>query len=191
MARELHDSAKQEALAASFQLGTALTLYDRDPEAARDHILKAENLVDAVRQELTDLILQLRPEKDNGKTFPVNLQDYLIDWSHQNDRRVRFDLEGDGELPLEIKQAIYRIMQEALSNVARHSQAEHVLMSFKYLPSGTEFCIEDDGIGFDPNQKQGGVGLNSMRERAEALGGSFKVESNLGTGTSICVHFPN
>lgn len=191
LARELHDSAKQEALAASFQLGTALTLYDRDPETAQKHLFKADELVDSVRQELTDLILQLRPETDNGKNFPDTLRDYLIDWAHQNDCKANFDVQGTGGIPLDTKQTIYRIMQEALSNVARHSQAEQVDMTLKFHSTGTEFCIEDDGIGFDPSESQGGFGLNSMRERAESLAGSLWIESTQEKGTLICARFPN
>lgn len=100
-------------------------------------------------------------------------------------------MEGTGAIPLDTKQTIYRIMQEALSNVARHSQAERVEMTLKFLSTGTEFCIEDDGIGFDPSLSLGGVGLESMRERAESLGGSLRTESTLERGTLICARFPN
>lgn len=189
LARELHDSAKQEALAASFQLGTALTLYDRDPVSARSHLLKAEELVDSVRKELTDLIHQLRPN-ENGKSFQETLHDYLIDWSLQNDKESEFKAEGSGDLSLEIKQAIYRIMQEALANVARHGQAKNVNMSIKYLDDEVEFCVQDDGIGFDSQLPKEGIGLKSMRERAEDLSGKLWIESAQKKGTLVCVLLP-
>lgn len=189
LARELHDSAKQEALAASLQLGTALTLYDRDPDSARRHLSKAEELVDSVRKELTDLIHQLRPH-DNGKSFQETLYDYMIDWSRQNDKQSEFQAEGSGELSLEVKQAIYRIMQEALANVARHSQAENVLTTLRFQEGQVEFCVQDNGIGFDPQLPRGGIGLKSMQERAEDLGGNLWIKSAQEKGTLVCVTLP-
>jgi len=189
LARELHDSAKQEALAASFQLGTALTLYDSDPDTARSHLSKAEDLIDSVRQELTDLIHQLRPD-DDGRNFHETLSDYLIGWAHQNDKQANFSWEGSGELSLETKQTIYRIIQEALANIARHSQAETADLSLSFLEDEVELCIQDGGVGFDPQLPRQGIGLKSMRERTEALEGKFRVTSEKGKGTQICATFP-
>jgi len=189
LARELHDSAKQEALAASFQLGTALTLYDSDRDKARGHLVKAEDLVDSVRQELTDLIHQLRPD-DDGKYFNETLSDYLIDWAHQNDKQANLSMEGSGEISLETKQAIYRIIQEALANIARHSRAEKIDLSLRFLDTKVELCVQDDGVGFDPQLPRKGIGLNSMRERAEALEGKLWVISEEGEGTRVCASFP-
>lgn len=189
LARELHDSAKQEALAASFQLGTALTLFDQDPQAARTHLIKAEGLVDSVRKELTDLIHQLRPN-DSGISFQDTLNDYLIDWSLQNDIGVELLVEGSGDLSLEVKQTIYRIMQEALANVARHSQAEGVQVSLRFRERQVEFCVEDDGVGFDPQLPREGIGLKSMKERAAVLDGEIRIESAPEKGVLICVVLP-
>ncbi len=126
LARDLHDSAKQEALAASFHLGTALTLFESDPESAQKHLMEADNLVDSVRGELTDLIHELRPFSMNGASFDETLNEYIIEWAHQAGIGAALSVEGFADLSLEIKQAIYRILQEALANVARHSSAENV-----------------------------------------------------------------
>ena len=69
LARDLHDSAKQQALAASFELGTALTLYDLDPGGAKNHLVEADALVDSVRTELTNLVDELRPQSMDGQDF--------------------------------------------------------------------------------------------------------------------------
>jgi NarL family two-component system sensor histidine kinase LiaS len=187
LARDLHDSAKQEALAASFHLGTALTLFERDPESAKNHLLEAEGLVDSVRKELTDLIHELRPPSMNGARFDETLNEYLIEWAHQTGIGATFNVEGFVDLSLEIKQALYRIMQEALANVTRHSSAEKVKVSLKYGDTSVQFSISDDGLGFDSHQQYEGMGLASMRERAESLGGSFNIESEAGKGTKIVV----
>ncbi len=190
LARELHDSAKQQALAASFQLGTVLTLFERDPQAARSHLLEAENLVDAVRKELTDLILELRPPAENGRDFSETLSEYATEWAHQNEIEINITIQGDNELPLETGQTLYRIMQEALANVSRHSAASHTDLSLSYGIDSVALWIEDDGVGFDTMQEYNGIGLASMKERAEAANGSFSIESERGRGTRIQISLP-
>ena len=93
-------------------------------------------------------------------------------------------------MSLEIKQAIYRILQEALANVARHSSAKDVEVALNFQGDWVEFSLSDDGIGFDPLQQHGGMGLDSMRERTEAFNGNFSLESAAGKGTMIRVTFP-
>jgi NarL family two-component system sensor histidine kinase LiaS len=190
LARDLHDSAKQEALAASFHLGTALTLFESAPQSAKNHLVEADNLVDSVRSELTDLIHELRPPSMNGDSFDETLNEYLIEWAHQAGIKVTLKVTGSNDLSLDIKQAIYRIMQEALANAARHSAAEQVMVSLHYGEPSIELLIEDDGIGFDTQQHYNGIGLESMRERAESFGGDFSLSSTGGQGTRIAVAFP-
>ncbi len=132
LARDLHDSAKQQALAASFQLGTVITLFDRDPQSAKDHLMEADNLIDSVRKELTDLIHELRPPMMNGQGFAETMNEYGIEWAHQNEIEIDVNVQGGDELPLEIKQTLYRITQEALANIARHSAASSAGVSLNY-----------------------------------------------------------
>lgn len=190
LARDLHDSAKQEALAASFHLGTALTLFERDPDTAKSHLVEADNLVDSVRGELTDLIHELRPPSMNGDRFDETLNEYIIEWAHQTGIEATFEVDGNLDLSLEIKQAIYRIMQEALANVVRHSSADKVTVALTLGDSSVEFCIRDDGTGFDTRQQHTGMGLDSMRERVESLKGNFSIQSEPGKGTKVRAILP-
>jgi len=190
LARDLHDSAKQEALAASFHLGTALTLFEQDPQSAKNHLMEADNLVDSVRGELTDLIHELRPPSINADEFDETLNEYMIEWAHQAGIKAIMNVSGFFELSLEVKQAIYRIMQEALANVARHSTAGQVIVSLHYGEDRVELKIQDDGSGFDTQKHFDGIGLESMRERAESLGGDFSITSTSGQGTRIKAVFP-
>jgi NarL family two-component system sensor histidine kinase LiaS len=190
LARDLHDSAKQEALAASFHLGTALTLFERDPKSAKSHLAEADHLVDSVRGELTDLIHELRPPSMNGARFDETVNEYITEWAHQTGIRAKFNVEGFADLSLEIKQAIYRIMQEALANAARHSSAENIEVALRFQHKLVEFCLRDNGTGFDTLAHHDGMGLDSMRERAEAHKGLLKIESEIGKGTEVCVLFP-
>jgi NarL family two-component system sensor histidine kinase LiaS len=190
LARDLHDSAKQQALAASFQLGTAITLYEREPQAAKEHLTEADSLLDAVRTELTDLIHELRPTTANGRELDEALNEYAIEWAHQNEIEVDVVVEGHRQLSLETEQALLRIAQEALANISRHSRAGRVVMDLSYAPDVVSLSITDDGCGFDTHQKRVGLGLHSMRERTESLGGSFTLESRAGEGTTVAVVLP-
>jgi signal transduction histidine kinase len=190
LARDLHDSAKQEALAASFHLGTALTLFERDPESAKSHLVEAEALVDSVRVELTDLIHELRPPSMDGTQFDETLNEYIIEWAHQSGIEATLEVDGFSELSLEIKQAIYRIMQEALANVTKHSSAKSVEVTLDFSDYSVEFCVNDDGVGFDTQQQYLGMGLDSMRERVESLQGDIRVQSEPDQGTKVCISIP-
>jgi len=190
LARDLHDSAKQEALAASFHLGTALTLFESDHQSAKNHLVEADNLIDSVRSELTDLIHELRPPSLDESNFDDTLNEYLIEWAHQTG--IKAVLKGNGlhVLTLEIKQALYRITQEALANVARHSSADQVTVALEKNDHSIILKIRDDGLGFNTKKHHDGIGLESMRERAESLGGSFNLTSKAGAGTEIEVDIP-
>jgi GAF domain-containing protein/anti-sigma regulatory factor (Ser/Thr protein kinase) len=189
LARELHDSVKQQALAASFQLGTAITLFDGDSQTAKKHLLMADNLVDAIRKELTDLILELRPQMDERKDVAETLNDYAVEWAHQSGIEVHVDVQESTRLALEVKQALFRILQESLANVARHSSAECVDVVLR-VDDDIQLIIKDDGQGFDARREHSGMGLQSMKERAESLDGTFTVESEPGEGTRVSVTLP-
>ena len=190
LARDLHDSAKQQALAASLELGTALTLYERDPQEAKKHLVEADALVDAVRKELTNLVHELRPQDMGGQDFSETLKEYAIEWAQRSGIELNFNIQGDNELPLETRETLFRIAQEALANVARHSSASCTDVFLDYKINTATLIIKDDGRGFDTSASHSGVGLASMRERAEVLGGNFIVESAPGQGTKIIVTIP-
>ena len=190
LARDLHDSAKQQALAASFQLGTALTLFDRDPQTAKKHLVEGDVLVDSVRTELTNLIHKLRPQTLDGQNFSETLKEYVVDWSHRSGIELNIEIDGHQELSIEIREALFRITQEALANITRHSTASRAELTLEYKPGTVNLRITDYGRGFDPSLPHGGLGLSSMRERAEVLSGSFTVESSPRQGTTISVSLP-
>jgi NarL family two-component system sensor histidine kinase LiaS len=185
LSRDLHDSVKQQSFAAAAQISAAKTLLKRNPEAAETHIQEAERLTYDLRQELTHLIQELRPAALEGKGLARAVQAYAADWSRQNGIPLDVRVQGERTLSLKVEQAVYRIVQEALSNVARHSQASSVEIGLVYTALDMTCTITDDGIGFDPGKKRGGFGLRSMQERANALGGTLEIESAAGTGTRI------
>lgn len=188
LARDLHDSVKQQVFATIMQLGAARVLIERDPAGARKALDEAEQLAQQAGSELSLVIHELRPIALQGKNLGEALTAYLADWSRQSDVRATTRIFGQHpQLPPEVQYALLRVTQEALANVARHSAAEAVHLELIFDDGTTTLMIRDDGQGFDMEQPSGGVGLSSMRERIAALGGTFSLSSESGVGTSITV----
>jgi len=185
LARDLHDSAKQQAFAAAAHISAARKLMPQNPGAAQASIEEAERLIDDLRKELTILIEELRPAALEGKGLALALREYAEDWSRQNGIELRVNTQQERPLPLDVEQMIFRIIQEALANVARHSQASRVEIGLAYSKLEIICTINDDGIGFDPEKKSDGFGIRSMKERAKALGSAITLESASGKGTHI------
>jgi NarL family two-component system sensor histidine kinase LiaS len=195
LARELHDSVKQQIFAAVMQVGAARELAARDSSAAQAHLGEAERLGRQAQEELAALIRQLRPAALEGKGLVKALQETLEDWSRQSGIAAGLRLQGERPLPLAVEQALYRVAQEALSNVARHSQASAVDVHLGWAADAINLSISDNGQGFNPALANGkphsGVGLHSMRERVEALGGRLEIQSEVGQpGTHLMATLP-
>ena len=185
MARELHDSVKQQAFAASAQISTARKLLAKNSDKAIENIEEAERLTNALRKELTNMIQDLRSPALEGKGLATALQDYSQNWSRQNEIDLNIRLQSERPLPLVIEQTVFRIVQEALANVARHSNADKVEIELAYTSKELTCAIQDNGHGFDPTQDSPGFGIRSMQERAKTLGSQLNLESTPGKGTII------
>lgn len=191
LARDLHDSVKQQAFAASAQLAAARARFETEPERALCHLNEAEILIGKVRQELTDLIQELRPVAMKGKGLIVAVKDYAEDWCNRYDIEITTHVRGERNIPLEVEKAIFRVIQEALANVAWHSQASRVDLVFNFRSDFLLLTIRDDGEGFIVEQpRRSGMGLKSMNERAELIGGELTIDSRLGVGTKIILKYP-
>jgi NarL family two-component system sensor histidine kinase LiaS len=191
LARDLHDSVKQQAFAASAQLGAARVRFEKDPEQARQHLFEAEYLIGKVRQELTDLIQELRPIEMKGKGLIAAVKDYAGEWCNRNEIEIVSHIRGERSLPLDVEKSIFRIIQEALSNVAWHSHAKKVDLVFNFRSDFLLLTIRDDGDGFQVDQpRKNCMGLKSMKERAELIGGELVIDSRIGQGTKIILKYP-
>jgi len=185
LARDLHDSVKQQAFAAAAQAGAARKLLKEDPEAAQTHIEETEHLILGLRQELTNLIHELRPAALGGEGLVTALKQYAGDWSRQNLTELDIHVRSEQILPLNIEQTVFRIVQETLSNIARHSEASHVDIELVYEHQNISCTITDNGLGFDQDEKLTGFGLRSINERTISLGGKLTIKSTPGEGTFI------
>jgi ligand-binding sensor domain-containing protein/signal transduction histidine kinase len=190
LARDLHDSAKQKAFAALAQLGTARGILNGNGNSVTLHLSEAENLVTDVIQELTFLVQEIYPIALQEKGLATTLREYIFEWENRNDTRVQLATHNERRLSLDVEQAIYRVSQEALANVARHSHARRVDISLVYNGDSVQLSLADDGCGFDATVKSQGMGLRSIRERVSSIHGTVQVQSAPGHGTRILVQVP-
>ena len=189
LARDLHDSAKQKAFAALAQLG-AVNGLARDNSPARKHLVEAENLVAEVIQELTFLIQEMHPAALLEKGLPATIREYVFEWENRNTTKAVVNIESPRRLELKVEQSVYRIIQETLANVARHSEARRVEVSLVYGSDFLRVIVADNGRGFDVGAKMSGLGLRSIRERVESIGGWVTFESESGLGTRVTLEVP-
>jgi signal transduction histidine kinase len=190
LARDLHDSVKQQIFAVAMQLGVAKTLLKHDVDKAQEHLNEAESLVRQTQQELTALIRELRPAALEDKGFVAALRELVTRWSQQTGIAADMQVEGERSLPLLVEEALFRVAQEALANVARHSQAASIQVQLQWKQDEVILSLSDNGQGFDVAATAGqGVGLLSMQERMKSLGGNMSIESVPGQGTSVTARY--
>jgi signal transduction histidine kinase len=137
------------------------------------------------------VIFDQRPDsvEQDGLVCSLGCQADLLRIRHQLEVETEFPEEPN--LPLPVKEALYRITREAANNIVKHAGATRVTLRLDHGPDATSLEIADDGAGFASSEAYPGhLGLRSMRERAEAVGATLEVESRLGVGTRIRVHIP-
>jgi signal transduction histidine kinase len=118
--------------------------------------------------------------------LPAAVRRYAAEWSQACGLAIDVSVAGERPLPAEVEQALFRVAQEALANVARHSQARSAQVSLIFAPDRVALTIADSGLGFDSFQIQPGLGLRSMQERVDLLpGGHFRLSSRPGQGTQV------
>jgi len=191
LARDLHDSVKQQVFATTMNLGVAQALWERSPQQAYDHLSTAAVLSRQSQQELTALIQTLRPVQLAEKGLDEALRSHLSYWEHSNGIPIQVHLPLRlPDMPLAQQEVLYRVCQEAFANIARHSGASAANLLVELAPAGCiSVQISDNGHGFDPQHPGPGLGLRSMQERVQALGGQIQVES-ANTGTRLRILIP-
>jgi PAS domain S-box-containing protein len=197
LARELHDSVSQALYGITLGSDAALTMLERglarvDPARVAGPLEYVRSLAEAGVAEMRALIFELRPEslENEGLVAALEKQAAALRARHEIEVHTALCDEPDG--PLWVKDALYRIAQEALHNTVKHARADEVGLLLKQDHFGLLLEVRDDGIGFDPSGSfPGHLGLESMRERAERLGGTLEVESRPGNGTRILVRVPS
>lgn len=191
LARELHDSVKQQVFAIAMQIGSARACLPHDPQRTEAHLARAAELVHQAQTELGDLIRALRPLRVQEQGLARALQALASEWSAQTGIVVEVRAQEVAQLPPWVEQAFFRVAQEALANAARHSGARTVSLSLARDGNHIRLEIEDDGSGFEVDAAQEkGMGLRNMRERMEGAGGNLFIDSAPGRGTRVLAVWP-
>lgn len=190
IAREMHDSLGHALTAQSIQLENALLFCHSNPDKTQAFLSEARHLAAMALKEIRQSISTLRSDPLQGRNLESAVATLIDDF------RKRTNIAPDCTICLarsvmaEVKTAIYRIVQEALTNISKHSDATQVTLQLQTTPEYLHLLIEDNGRGFNPEQNTTGFGLQGMRERTVALGGHFKLESEIETGCRITVDIP-
>jgi signal transduction histidine kinase len=188
LARELHDSVSQALFGIALGARTAKAQLERDPQKAHEPLDYVLQLAEAGVTEMRALIFELRPEilEKEGLIAALQKQAEMMRLRYKLEMETHF--ESEPNIPLETKQTLLRIAQEALHNTVKHAKANCARLELR----GQTLSICDDGIGFDTTQNfSNSLGQRTMRERAEAIGAHYHLESSLDSGTNIRVTLPN
>ncbi len=200
LSRELHDQAGQLLAGGMLRLRS---LQDAFPEDARlrGTIAPVQDLLQELGRELHHLAVELRPTSLDDLGLATALRNYVEQWSERSGIPVDFhSSNGDGadaeRIPTPVETALYRIAQEALTNIVKHAQAATVSVVLERRAGQVQLIVEDDGVGFDratvdvsDGQKRH-LGVVGMRERSQMVGGTVLIESSPGSGTSVFVRVP-
>jgi signal transduction histidine kinase len=197
IAQELHDELGQALTAISLDLGgIEKALPPESPPEIRARLIDARSLADEVDERISELALDLRPSLLDDLGLLPTLQWYLNRYSQRLGIEVAMDFKGlESRLPDEVETTLYRVIQEALTNIARHAQAGTVRLSLERSATAVAVTIQDDGRGFDVEAQSsaaelGGVGLLGINDRVSTLGGRVEIHSRLGQGVRIHIEIP-
>ncbi|MCS6872133.1 MAG: HAMP domain-containing protein [Anaerolineae bacterium] len=190
IARELHDSTSQALSSLILGLRALSMMPDDVPRRAEELRQIAARTLD----EVHSLSLQLRPSVLDDLGLAAALERHVNDWRRRANLHIDLALSGfEQRLPPQVETALYRIVQEALTNIIRHAHAQTASIYLERRDHSVRAIIEDDGVGFDPRtvtHKEGHLGLYGIRERVELLGGKLVIESAPQQGCSLLVEIP-
>lgn len=188
LASELHDSVNQQIFSISMMAAALRKKLGDHPSAA--DLARLELLARETHAEMRALIRELRPTALEGNDLAAALARYVSDFTARYGLNVVVDARPLGRLPIDTETALFRIAQEALGNAVRHSAAGRIYLDLKRDDAALELGVKDDGHGFDPSVHSEGLGLHSMRERAQSIGATFDVQSAPGEGCAVRVRVP-
>ena len=191
LARELHDAVAQKLFSLRLTAQAAAALAGRDPDRVRAELAQVERLAADALGELRSVIFELRPADLTDDGLTASLRKHVEVLDRVFDARLTFHGDFDVSLPEDRELVLFRIAQEAVHNALRHAQAGDVSVRLHRAGAEVSLTVTDDGAGFDAVEAyRDGLGLASMRDRAEAVGGTFTIESAPGAGTVVRVEVP-
>lgn len=190
IAREIHDSVGHSLTAQSIQLENVSMQLNGNIQQASQHLRKARQLGKEALENVRNSVATLRTNPLQGKSLTEALIHLIQEFERTTGTNVKSEIYLKSSLPDEISTALYRVVQEALTNVSKHGYAEQVNLDLREGLTNISLLLTDNGQGFDPNENTTGFGLRGMRERVKAFGGSFYLSSQPSQGCKIQVEIP-
>lgn len=190
IAREIHDSLGHTLTAQSIQLDSALLLLASDTEKTRSFLTQAKQLCTQALREVRQSVAMLRSDPLQEQSLENAIATLLKEFRTTTAISPDCTISLPEPLPTEINATVYRIVQEALTNITRHSSATEVTIQLMQQEQTLYLLVKDNGKGFNPLQNSTGFGLQGMRERTLALGGQFNLTSQPGKGCVITAQIP-
>lgn len=190
LARELHDSVSQTIFSMNLTAQSARILLERDPQRVNGLLDHLQVLSQNALGEMRSLIQQLRPHALIENGLLAALKDHAAERLEQDNLNVDVKVIGEGQLFANVEEGLFRIAQEALNNIVKHAKTDKASLSLIFKSDEAKLIIEDNGAGFNISSaklRSGHVGLLSMQERVDSLGGSLSIDSSPGKGTCVKV----
>ncbi|NJR24786.1 MAG: sensor histidine kinase [Richelia sp. CSU_2_1] len=191
IAREIHDSVGHYLTAQSIQLENAALFFQSEPEQAKEFLTEAIHQGSNALREVRQSVSKLRSDPLQGKSLPEAIALLISNFQAITGIVPDCNINLSRSLSKEISIVIYRVLQEGLTNIAKHSTATAVTIDLKDSKTSVKLCLSDNGKGFDPGQNTTGFGLQGMRERIAANGGQLNIVSELGKGCAIVIQIPH
>ncbi|GEL78381.1 sensor histidine kinase [Tenuibacillus multivorans] len=193
LARDLHDAVSQQLFALTMMSQATVKLIDKNPEKAREQIKEISEMALQAQNEMRALLLHLRPVFLSGEPLNEGIIRLVEELKKKSGMQFHLDIDEGIDLSQSKEEHIFRMVQEALSNILRHANAQHVTLKLKDRDQEIYIHIDDDGVGFKANEKidqKTSYGLKTMKERCEEIGGTFRIKSQEGQGTYIDIRIP-
>lgn len=190
IAREIHDSLGHALTAQSILLENALFFHQSNSEKTQTFLQEAKQLGSDALKDIRNSVSTLRSDPLQGQSLEKAIATLIDDFCRITNITPNFTIQLSSLITAEVSTAVYRITQEALTNISKHSHATRATLQLATKTDWLHLTVEDNGQGFNPEQNTTGFGLHGMRERAIALEGRCKIISSPGEGCRVIVDIP-
>lgn len=195
IAREIHDGPAQSMANLLVHLEVLEKIYEDDPDTVKRELKDLKKIAKNTLAEIRKIIFNLRPSALDDLGIEAVARRYCAEFQEETGISVDFVVLGERiKLDSNVEITLFRVIQEALSNVKKHAMARNVRVKLEFLPEAVNLAVEDDGVGFDIeklDEKEGDhFGLTNIRERVDLLSGTVRIRSEIGCGTNIFISIP-
>lgn len=190
IAREIHDSLGHVLTAQSIQLENALIFCPPNAEKTQGFLAQSRHLCSRALQEVRQSVATLRSLRSSEQSLEKLIYAAVQEFKQISEIAITFSISTSKTLSAEVNIMVYRVIQEALINVHKHSAASEVQIQLQETPHHLAISVTDNGQGFDPSHNQAGFGLQGMQERAAIFNGQFRLISQLGNGCKVVILIP-